>query len=322
MSGIIPTPAQAQRISAMPVINDLTQRKSIRIPVSTPEQGLEAIELKDVLEPLVSKDLLQDVIDKLINTLMPTGYIHIQYTDTDDPTLLYPTMQWADITSSYDEYYFMPDIRSVGKTLIAGLPNLSGYALSMTQDYEHSAARSGAFSEYKLNGGWVSWYSGNKDYMKFNSHTLSFDASKYNSIYGDVSTVRPRTKTIKIWRKVGTLTGVKKSFAMLDEYDIYMKTVELEQDEAGFIGLTEATMIESLPLDTPKEGYAIVYNRESQQWSQVVDHRRKTAYKKNSYDSRIIQVVGDDLAEDETWEERIYEPEQFSVGPAPRPEQQ
>ena len=82
---------------------------------------------------------------------------------------------------------------NAGKTISAGLPNIKGSIGK--QALFNNATSSGAFS---LDDG-MGFGGGSYD---FTSKIFSFDASKYNSIYGKSSTVQPPAYKIYAWKRI------------------------------------------------------------------------------------------------------------------------
>lgn len=96
------------------------------------------------------------------------------------------------------------DEQTVGETIEAGLPNITGF----TAGFPYSA--SNCFSRYPnssgTNGPNGAFYSAG--YARVGSSdgregpSVAFDASRSNSIYGNSSTVQPPAYIVNIWKRV------------------------------------------------------------------------------------------------------------------------
>lgn len=79
----------------------------------------------------------------------------------------------------------------IGKTVSAGLPNITGYFGSGEQHLMISG--SGAFARVD---GAKKWAGSNTTYWETDRYNINFDASRSNSIYGNSSTVQPNSYVV------------------------------------------------------------------------------------------------------------------------------
>lgn len=223
MSGIIDTPKNGRSILLVEKV-DRYNRVNIRVPCETREKGYEAIEMQDIFAQL---DRLEN---RKFEELMPVGYLYTQYAGTPDPTTLYPKATWANISASYAGNFFRVE-GGLASDFESGrqeesVPNITGYIPYVVGGQTGSG---GAFSyETATNLGYAQVTSNT------NAH-IAFNASRSNPAYGRRNEVAPQNQTIRIWRKVGNVSG-RATFARVDASNIFIENVELSQDEAGYIG--------------------------------------------------------------------------------------
>lgn len=238
---------------------------------------------------------------------LPVGFIYIQLPSQPEPKILYPNAKWQNISSSFAGNFFRVEggnAAAYGSAAqLESVPNITGN-IGSTSTYR--VAPSGAFS-----GSTNDTYGGGSHQIR----RTEMNASRSHTAYGRRNEVAPKNQTIRIWRKTGEITGYSR-FSLIDDDGVYQDTVELGEDEAGIIGYNPHLHIETKPnksllkrmstfrSEDSKE--VLVYDREAKKWEMKVDHRGKTAYKKEG-GSRTIFELGDDLKEDETWEAPVVE---------------
>ena len=126
--------------------------------------------------------------EKLLDLIYPTGSIYISINNVAPSEFL--GGKWEQIKEGYALWTCSSN---AGKTISAGLPNIKGSIGK--QALFNNATSSGAFS---LDDG-MGFGGGS---YNFTSKIFSFDASKYNSIYGKSSTVQPPAYKIYAWKRI------------------------------------------------------------------------------------------------------------------------
>ena len=131
-------------------------------------------------------------VDNAIALLFPIG--GLLYIDGDaDPNVLYEGSTWQLI--GQDRCIMgAGGAHTVGQTVEAGLPNIYGKFSTGAENKGQTAT--GAFSvvsnsEHR-----------NTDGEWNNQRLITFDASKYNSIYGSSTTVQPPAYFVNIWKRI------------------------------------------------------------------------------------------------------------------------
>lgn len=145
-------------------------------------------------------------IRRLINFIIPIGFIYVQYKDQLDPASLFGG-NWSNISNEFAGLYFRSEggnAATFGSNQSQGLPNITGsfcnILYQITDKEEVSLIEKGCFTNPNIGGAAVSItniknISGNDG--------IGFDASKSNSIYGTSSEVRTSNSTIRIWKRIG-----------------------------------------------------------------------------------------------------------------------
>lgn len=87
---------------------------------------------------------------------------------------------------------------SVGGTVSAGLPNISGAITNIGAQVEgESVTASGAISISGNQSSWTGHPSGTGYYLT----SIKFNASSSNSVYGKSTTVQPKSRTVYMYRR-------------------------------------------------------------------------------------------------------------------------
>lgn len=315
MSGIIPTPSHGVIIGSLPLA-DADNRKSMRIPVDTLENGWESYELKSLLATIASmQSSIASLQARKLEEWMPVGHIYVQLPSLPEPGVIYPRATWANISSSYTGSFFRVEggnAASFGVHQDESVPNITGGYITRPYSTANGSARNiawitvGAYAETTGTTGNTSIIAQSGDYTS-TTVQINFDASRSHGAYGRRNEVAPRNYAIRIWRKTGTISGTR-SYALIDDDSIYQQTVELQEDEAGIIGHNPHIHIDTPPSKAMATRHAkashevLRYHRERKAWESVEDHRGRTAYHIDGSGSRIIHQLGDTLAEGETWD--------------------
>lgn len=149
---------------------------------------------------IATTSFVKSLITKMLLDSRPIGSIEIRADDVDPGTIYGGT--WTKISQGR-VLQGKTDSQTVGSTLEAGLPNITGghnngdcSAFTFNAGAWGAIFKSGTHSDMQLarmNGyDAASWPSEN---------TLSFDASKSNVIYGRSSTVQPPAFLVNIWKR-------------------------------------------------------------------------------------------------------------------------
>lgn len=129
-----------------------------------------------------------------IDICYPVGSIYVQMPGDLTPASRFPNTTWSDVSSSYNNRYFMASSSvAVGTYQNQELPNIYGNVGSMLIDEAKTASGAFYFSGTPRSRDW-SGQSGDS------IRALAFKASNSNSIYNG-STVKPYTVTIKMWKR-------------------------------------------------------------------------------------------------------------------------
>jgi hypothetical protein len=243
-------------------------------------------------------DILTDSISdyrvwRSLGAAYPAGTIYVQYPGLPSPEALLPALLWRNITASYAGSFFRAEggLSMAFETgLQAGsVPDIIGM-INGVMIYMNNSA-SGALvvtaSSYANNVG-----SGNNSV----AGGISINASLSSSVYGLRSEVAPQNETVKIWRRIGTVTGQSTWY----RYDIdgaFVETLTLDVDEVGPIGLNPNCMTnvppesdETLTLFFAGNGLktALVFDQAEKSWAVVPDTRWLTAYNKATAEPRRL----------------------------------
>ena len=158
-----------------------------------------------------SSDMTTAQVDTLVGNITAAGgslidffYPVGSYYETSDTTFN-PNISWGGTWSKVTEGYFLQATETaadVGTTANAGLPNITGYVIQRSTNY---------------NTGNITWTGGGALAVSSNptgtsdglsqvngaiaQKRIDFDASKSNSIYGSSTTVQPPAILVYIWHR-------------------------------------------------------------------------------------------------------------------------
>lgn len=132
----------------------------------------------------------------LSNIELPIGYIYISTSATSPASIFGGTWeQVAQGRTLFGAGTLNGNTYTAGQTVNAGLPDLQGMFTAKT--YEDAEIPSGVF-ERTWTDRKVTPSGQNKD----TNNKIEFKASKYNSIYGNSTTVQPNAYVVYIWEKI------------------------------------------------------------------------------------------------------------------------
>lgn len=137
----------------------------------------------------VNSQLSSSILSNL-QSVYPVGSLYIGTTDTCPIANLFGT--WEKVSEGR-VLQGVTGEQVAGNTVEAGLPNIKGDSQAVRGFTQH--APNGAFYVGKTTN-WV----GSDEGTTVN--TISFDASRSNSIYGKSSTVQPPAYLVNIWKRV------------------------------------------------------------------------------------------------------------------------
>jgi hypothetical protein len=177
--------------------------------------------------------------------LYPAGYVYTQYPGQQPPAVLWPKFDWADITDSFAGSFFRAEGGGVlpfeGGLQPESLPNITGYFTPVNfGGHNPSISYDGPFTVTSVSDG--STYAGNGHRQA----RVLFDAALSSPAYGRRDEVAPQNETIRLWRRVGTITGTV-TYYIYDVDGVYMGPRVLNVDEAGPIGYNPNTMTDIPP---------------------------------------------------------------------------
>ena len=132
----------------------------------------------------------------------PINFIYVQYRGQDAPATLFPGTTWSNVSSTYAGRFFRAEggaAAAFGSQQDGGLPNIRGYFQWATNPPPGEFTRSGAF----YGDGTSRYISANNggSYLR-EDMDVNFDASRFNTIYGAATEVRPSNETIRIWKRI------------------------------------------------------------------------------------------------------------------------
>jgi hypothetical protein len=191
----------------------------------------------------------------------PIGSFFTQYPGQLPPTWLYPHLKWHDITASYAGSFF----RAEGAGTLPfeeglqseSLPDISGDIVGVLG----LDSGSGCFGKSVYNKVHTA---DNSTSQYWRTSNLRMNASLSNAAYGRRDEVAPQNESIRLWRRVGTVSDE----ATFYEYDVngaYVQTLTLGIDEAGIIGYNPNRMTDTPPPDT-KEKSVLSFSRAERRW--------------------------------------------------------
>ena len=149
----------------------------------------------DALKGVISSD----AVKTLIADALAEDHAKIKFWVSEDPTSPAALFggSWEEIAS---ERVLMgaSSTHAAGTTAKAGLPNLKGSSSGVASTAYPNLSNSGALSISTNNGGLAGYEGGSYG----GNCTVSFDASKFNAIYGRSTTVQPAAYYVHIWHRV------------------------------------------------------------------------------------------------------------------------
>jgi hypothetical protein len=204
-----------------------------------------------------------------------------QYPGEKSPEERFSPLKWRNISESYAESFFRTEggnaLPYEGGVQAGSAPNIIGSLPHIGQG--NTPQYDGAFYLKNTNNSYFFGSQGN------NAQT-GFDASRSNAAYGRRNEISPVNQTLRIWRRLGTITG-NKTYYLYDINNAYVKDLTLDIDEGGVIGLNENTMTDVEPPE-PVEGEVAVFDRESKTWSMKPNTLNMTAYNKQTARGRAL----------------------------------
>jgi hypothetical protein len=233
----------------------------IYIPATTEASML--VDLLPTINTLVSPDA--EVVINVdsgtvggiaIGDVMRAGTIITQYPGQRSPADIWPELEWRDITWAFADSFF----RVEGKN---SLPFEGGVQNEAVPDHNHSQVEHSHVLSLMLNtgsanmaqriGGAGTQYA--TDGAIRPTAATNNPASQNNPIYGRRAEVAPVNETIKLWRRVGAIINDgAKTFYIYDINGNFVDQIELDQDEAGFIGFNPNIMTQLVPTVWPSLG--------------------------------------------------------------------
>ena len=135
---------------------------------------------------------VQDAVNKVMKDLYPVGSIYLSLVKQDPGTWIAGT-RWSLIDSGYALWTASS---GAGGTISAGLPNITG---NTPMDHGCGFIKEASYSTGALAGS--TGYSYRPRTESGSSQSISFDASRSSSIYGNSSTVQPPAMKIYAYRR-------------------------------------------------------------------------------------------------------------------------
>ena len=141
--------------------------------------------------------LLTNSISALLSTLYPIGSIYIGTQSTCPLATLISGSTW--ILVSNGRVLQGGDGTNADRTIEAGLPNITGYIFA---GGSYGASIFSSSSGFVQNGSNSGWRANTVQYSETGaSDTVSFDASRSSSIYGNSNTVQPPAYVVNVWKR-------------------------------------------------------------------------------------------------------------------------
>lgn len=177
----------SDELQAIGVINSRDSSTAIKTWTGTKAQ-YDAIVTKDA-NTLYNITDDTDVTLSILEAVYPVGSIYITTANTCPLSTLISGSTWT-LVSSGRVLQGADNDHSVGTTIAAGLPNITG----STGFVESSANATGAF--YKTSGSGANGYT-----TTSSSNCVTLDASRSSSIYGNSNTVQPPAYVVNIFER-------------------------------------------------------------------------------------------------------------------------
>lgn len=128
-----------------------------------------------------------------LKAIYPIGSVYIGTQSSCPMTTLIPGSEWHLVSSG--RALWTGNGSNGNSTIEAGLPNITG----TWQDYDNGNGWSEPWGVFRVESTTGAGQIGH-DYS-FNKRTMSFDASRSNSLFGKSSTVQPPAYVVNVWRR-------------------------------------------------------------------------------------------------------------------------
>lgn len=160
---------------------------------STPiTQDTSVSSANNVFSTEAAQSLINSKISDTISAIYPVGSIYIGTQNTCPLASLISGSQWQLVAQ--DRVLWGGNGSNGNTTIAAGLPNITGAFAGLRT--EGGTTGTGAFQN---NGNYSGYASSNGSAT---NNSLSFDASRSSSIYGNSNTVQPPAYRVNVWRRI------------------------------------------------------------------------------------------------------------------------
>ncbi len=141
----------------------------------------------------------ENIQNQILDKVYPIGAVYISV-NTIEPGQLFGG-SWIELENENALWITSTNANNAGQTLSAGLPNLEGAFRYGKKglSYFNVEDPSGVFGSAGSGKNHVAL---NNDYIE-TPVAVTFNASKYNSIYGNSNTVQPPAVMVYAWRRIG-----------------------------------------------------------------------------------------------------------------------
>ena len=145
----------------------------------------------------------------LFESIIPIGFVYVQFPDQESPETLWPFFKWTEITKSYKGAFFRAeggDAKEFGKgKQEEGLPDIKGELshIQAERGYGDNSPK-GAFTVDNYHGLSDSGSGEDRAFsMTFlaSKGEIDSDGSYVNNVYGKSNHVTPVNYSIKIWKR-------------------------------------------------------------------------------------------------------------------------
>lgn len=158
----------------------------------TPDKTTEKFsEVNSAIEQLNAS--LSDALAATLSAIYPVGGLFISTSSENTVAALIPDSQWELVEAG--RALWLGDGSNANTTIAAGLPNVTGALGWRTGKVENNSA-TGAFSGSGNSGGNDATASNHGCFT-----SVSFNASRSSSVYGNSTTVQPPAYVVNVWRR-------------------------------------------------------------------------------------------------------------------------
>lgn len=190
-------------VSSIDIVDDLSTDDSTK--ALSAKQGKVLNETKANISDTYSKEEVDELFESFFDVMYPVGSQYTSYSSDFNPN---SADGWSGTWEKIEEGYFVEateDSASVGTTKAAGLPNIEGYLEVQRSKWQGTIidAVNGSFTTNNVGGSSTAKVTNGDDDPWLNRQRIGFSANLSNPIYGNSTTVQPKSILAYIWKRVG-----------------------------------------------------------------------------------------------------------------------